>query len=130
MTRFKEALASKGALFIRAASVLLFAGGVGQAQTGQPSTMGNMPGMSGSSSSSNAKTQTSGTGTVVAVNAGQHKVTLDHGPIPAISWPAMKMEFPAAASVDLAPIKPGSKVQFTLSGANGAYTVQSISPMP
>ena len=87
-----------------------------------------MPGMSGSSSSSNAKTQASATGTVVAVNAGQHKVTLDHGPIPAISWPAMKMEFSAAPVIDLAKVKPGDKVEFSLTGSNGSYTVQSITP--
>jgi hypothetical protein len=41
-----------------------------------------------------ASTQTataSGTGTLTALNATTRKVTLDHGPIPAIKWPAMKM---------------------------------------
>ena len=40
----------------------------------------------------------SGTGTVTAVNASAKKITLDHAPIVAIDWPAMKMEFAAAPS--------------------------------
>ena len=71
-----------------------------------------------------------GTGTVTALNAANHKVTLDHGPIPAINWPPMKMEFAAAPSVDLAKLKTGDKVNFTLSGSGNTYTVQSISPTP
>ncbi len=115
---------------IAAAAALLLAGAV-QVQAAPPSTMGDMPGMSGSAGSDSAKSQTANaTGTVAAVDAGQHKVTFDHGPIPAIGWPAMHMEFPAAQSVDLSKVKPGQKVQFTLSGTKGSYTVQSITPSP
>ena len=70
----------------------------------------------------------SGTGTVVALNAAGKKVTFDHGPMPEIDWPAMKMEFPVAASVDLSKVKTGDKVKFTLTGSGNNYTVQSISP--
>src|SRR6267143_3073065 len=73
-------------------------------------------------------TVASGTGTITAVNVAGRKVTLDHGPIAAIKWPAMKMEFPAAASVDLSKVKVGDKVQFTLSGSGNDYTVQSVKP--
>ena len=90
--------------------------------------MSNMSGTGGSTRTGSANAQASASGTVVAVNPAQRRVTLDHGPIPAIGWPAMKMEFPAAASVDLAKVKPGDRVQFSLSGANGSYTVESISP--
>ena len=115
---------------LAAAVALLLAGAV-QAQAAPPSTMGDMPGMSGNAGSASAKGQTaSATGTVAAVNAGQRKVTFDHGPIPAIGWPAMHMEFPAAPSVDLTKVKPGEKVQFTLTGSKGNYTVQSITPAP
>lgn len=69
-------------------------------------------------------------GTVTALNAANHKITFDHGPIPAINWPAMKMEFAVAPSVDLAKVKTGDKVNFTLSGSGGTYTVQSITPAP
>jgi Cu/Ag efflux protein CusF len=86
--------------------------------------MKQMPGMG------NAKqaTAVSGTGTVTAVNAANRKITFDHGPIPEIKWPAMKMEFPVAPSVDLSKVKTGDKLRFTLSGSGSSYTVQSISP--
>jgi Cu/Ag efflux protein CusF len=79
---------------------------------------------------SDVKTATTATasGTVAALNAADHKITFDHGPIPAINWPAMKMEFAVAPSVDLAKVKTGDKVNFTLSGSGGTYTVQSITP--
>jgi Cu/Ag efflux protein CusF len=88
--------------------------------------MQNMPGMGAPKQA----TTVSGTGTVTAVNAANRKVTLDHGPIPAIQWPAMKMEFPTAPSVDLSKVKTGDKVQFTLSGSGSSYTVQSMNPAP
>src|SRR5258708_34647103 len=90
-----------------------------------------MPGMNDSKMSDTNKTKTAdGTGTITALNAANHKITFDHGPIPAIDWPAMKMEFAVAPSVDLAKQKTGDKVKFTLSGSGNTYTVQSISPAP
>lgn len=73
-------------------------------------------------------TTANGTGTVTAVNAKSRKVTLDHGPMPAINWPAMKMEFAVAPSIDLSKVKTGDKVNFTVSGSGSSYTVQSINP--
>ena len=69
-----------------------------------------------------------GTGTVTAMDTAKRKVTLDHGPIPEINWPAMKMEFSVAPSVDLSKVKTGDRVRFTLSGSGNSYTVQSINP--
>ena len=88
--------------------------------------MGNMP-MSKDAPKTPAKSA-SGTGTVVALNTAGKKVTLDHAPMPDIDWPAMKMEFPVAPSVDLSKVKTGDKVRFTLTGSGKNYTVQSISP--
>lgn len=42
----------------------------------------------------------------------------------------MKMEFAVAPSVDLAKVTTGDKVNFTLSGSGGTYSVQSITPAP
>jgi Cu/Ag efflux protein CusF len=68
------------------------------------------------------------TGTVQAVDAAQHKLTISHNPI-SIGWPAVVMEFAAAPSVDLNSIKPGARVNFTIQqGAGGMYEVQSLSP--
>ncbi len=97
----------------------------------QMSDMKKMPGMSDSKMSDTTKTTTAdATGTITTLNAANHKITFDHGPIPAIDWPAMKMEFAVAPSVDLAKLKTGDKVKFTLSGSGSTYTVQSISPAP
>jgi Cu/Ag efflux protein CusF len=88
--------------------------------------MQDMPGMGKAKQATTA----AGTGTVTSVNIQNRKVTLDHGPIAEINWPAMKMEFAAAPSVDLSKVKTGDKVRFTLSGSGNTYTVQSIGPAP
>jgi Cu/Ag efflux protein CusF len=130
MTSAKNAVISAPArlsaltLLIGLAPVLLSPGDL-RAQ-GMGSKMDNMPGM-GNAKKTETKTAT-GTGTVTALNAKGHKVTFDHGPMPEINWPAMKMEFPVAPSVDLSKVKTGDKVRFTLSGSGKSYTVQSISP--
>lgn len=104
--------------------------GEARAQGGQGmGNMQNMPGMGDSKAT--AATSASAVGTVETVNAEQRKIKLNHEPIPAFNWPAMSMEMTAAPSVDLSKVKPGSKVKFTLSkGADGTYTVQSLSAAP
>lgn len=98
---------------------------------GGMSDMKKMSPMNDSKMSDSKKATTANaTGTITALNAANRKVTFDHGPIPAINWPAMKMEFAVAPSVDLAKLRTGDKVNFTLSGSDGKYTVQSISPAP
>jgi len=57
-----------------------------------------------------------GTGVVKAVNAKAGTITLHHGPIPALKWPAMTMSFKASPQV-LAAAKTGKTVTFTLNGA-------------
>ncbi len=70
-----------------------------------------------------------GTGTVNSVDPAQHKVNLSHNPIPEIGWPAMTMDFPVAAAVDLKPIKPGTRVNFTIEQQpSGMYEIQTITP--
>jgi Cu/Ag efflux protein CusF len=97
----------------------------------QMSDMKKMPGMNDSKmSDTNEKKTADATGTITALNAANHKITFDHGPIPAIDWPAMTMEFAVAPSADLAKLKTGDKVKFTLSGSGNTYTVQSIRPAP
>jgi Cu(I)/Ag(I) efflux system periplasmic protein CusF len=104
-----------------AAAVLL--GQIGLAQA-QGSGMKDMPGMRAAPKA--GEVTAAGSGMVTAVDTGQHKVTLDHGPIQAIGRPAMKMTFPAAPSVDLTSVKKGDQVQFTLKGSKNSYMVQSI----
>ncbi len=110
----------------RTVAAALIAGSLAIQSGASFAQMGNMP-MSKDAPKAAAKTA-SGTGTVVALNAAGKKVTLDHGPMPDIDWPAMKMEFAVAPSVDLTKVKTGEKVRFTLTGSGKTYTVQSISP--
>jgi Cu/Ag efflux protein CusF len=71
----------------------------------------------------------SGTGTVNTVDAGRRTVTLTHGPIPAIGWPAMTMDFAVAPGADLSAVQPGAQVMFTLSkGADGVYQIDHVMP--
>ena len=68
-------------------------------------------------------------GAVTAVDAAAHKVTLSHGPIPQVGWPAMTMEFAVAPGVDLKTVTPGQRVDFTLEkGEDGLFQVQSLTP--
>ncbi|CEG10176.1 Cation efflux system protein CusF precursor [Afipia felis] len=108
-------------------AALTLQAGAASAQGG--TGMSDMKKMAPMSDAKAAKTATS-SGTVTALNVADRKITFDHGPIPAINWPAMKMEFAVAPSVDLAKVKTGDKVNFTLSGSGGTYTVQSITPTP
>ena len=64
-----------------------------------------------------------GSGTVTAIDAATGKITLDHGAIPAVGWPAMKMGFSAKPAV-LAGIAVGDKVDFevTVTGSAGEVT--------
>lgn len=69
------------------------------------------------------------TGTVNAVDAAAHKLNLSHGPIPAIGWPPMTMDFSVAPSVDLSRLRPGNRVNFSLEkDKGGMYRVQSVVP--
>jgi Cu/Ag efflux protein CusF len=115
-----------GTLLIGVAPVLLASNRVHAQGSQSMQKMDNMPGMGGAQKATTA----SGTGTVTSVDSAKRKVTLDHGPIAEIKWPAMKMEFGVAPSVDLSKVKTGDKVRFILSGSGSTYTVQSIGSAP
>ena len=51
------------------------------------------------------------TGVVKGVDAAAGTITIDHGPVEALNWPAMTMTFKAPA-VDLQSVKPGDHVRF------------------
>lgn len=66
----------------------------------------------------------SGTGTIQSV-AG-NKVTIAHGPIEGIGWPAMTMTFTAPLS--MAGVKAGTPVDFSFRQDGGAYVLTSLQP--
>lgn len=67
----------------------------------------------------------SGSGTVTAIDAAAGKITLDHGAIPAVGWPAMKMGFTAKPAL-LSGIAIGDKVEFEVTVSGGAGVVTQI----
>ena len=42
----------------------------------------------------------SGSGTINSVDAAGHKVNMTHGPVAALKWPGMTMDFPVAADIE------------------------------
>ncbi len=69
-----------------------------------------------------------GTGVIVAVDAAKGTVTIKHGPIAAIQWPAMTMAFKAEPPSLLKDIKVGERVNFRLRPAGMHSTVTAITP--
>ena len=80
-------------------------------------------GMDGMQRDSATATTASATGTVQSVDASAGTVTIDHGPVEALQWPAMTMTF-RAPDVDLAAIEKGDQVsfEFTSTGMDGTIT--------
>lgn len=64
-----------------------------------------------------------GSGTVTAIDTATGKITLDHGPITELDWPAMKMGF-AAKPEELEGIVVGDRVSFDViwDGKTGKVT--------
>lgn len=82
--------------------------------------------MTMSSSSAPAKSMTgTGEGKVVSVNASTGAITIEHGPIKEINWPAMTMGFTAKPDL-LKGVAVGDKVAFTIKGSGENYEVTAI----
>jgi Cu(I)/Ag(I) efflux system membrane fusion protein len=72
-----------------------------------------------------------GEGKVTDIDPVKGRVELDHGPIPAMKWPAMKMGFSVMDKDGLARLQKGDAVEFELRGApdrNGDYIIEKIAP--
>lgn len=66
-----------------------------------------------------------GTGTVTAIDPAKGTITLDHGDIAELSWPAMQMGFSAKPEV-LAGFKIGDKVDFEIDWDGKAGNISSL----
>ena len=67
----------------------------------------------------------SGSGKVTELNKAGGKITIEHGPIPAVGWPAMTMGFKADPKI-LSGVSVGDQVDFTLSLKGNDGTVTAI----
>ncbi len=77
------------------------------------------------SSTNVAASQThSAKGTVDTISGLE--VTISHGPVESLGWPAMTMGFTAGDPSIIAGIKPGDQVNFTFSQSAGGFGLTSI----
>lgn len=67
------------------------------------------------------------TGTVESVDEAGGKITLAHGPVEALGWPAMTMAFRATPE-QIASVKAGQKVRFEFTSEGMDATITTISP--
>ena len=51
-------------------------------------------------------------GTVKSVDADKGTVSIQHGPVPSMNWPAMTMSFKTKDKKGLQALKPGQKIEF------------------
>lgn len=70
-----------------------------------------------------------GHGTITAIDKTAGTITLNHGPIPEVKWPAMTMAFKAAPAITDA-AKVGDKVDFDLALTGSAGEVTAIAKQP
>jgi Cu(I)/Ag(I) efflux system protein CusF len=67
-----------------------------------------------------------GSGVITAIDPKAGSVTIRHGPIPGVGWPAMTMTFKATPPSLLSGIKPGDKVAFSVRVGDGDNQVTAI----
>ncbi|WP_168075644.1 copper-binding protein [Caulobacter sp. SSI4214] len=84
--------------------------------------MSKMPGMG-----MPAEAGAQGAGVVKKVDAKAGSITLQHGPIPALGWPAMTMAFKADPAL-LKTVKVGQQVTVTVKAGGAAPEVVAIQP--
>lgn len=73
-------------------------------------------------------TKASATGIVKVADAGAGKITISHGPVAALNWPAMTMAFKATPA-QLAAVRVGQKVDFEFVSKGMDGTLTSIKPL-
>lgn len=66
------------------------------------------------------------TGVVKSVDAGSGKVTLGHGPVKTLNWPAMTMTFDVKDKGLLDKLRVGQRVQVEFQGQGSSYVITSV----
>jgi len=67
-----------------------------------------------------------GVGTVEKVDPAAGTVTLAHGPVKSLNWPAMTMSFMVKDRALLEKVKPGAKVEFGFVESGKEYLITEI----
>lgn len=67
----------------------------------------------------------SATGTIESIDLAARTVTIAHGPVPELGWPAMTMTF-QASGIQLSSYAPGDRVAFDLTVTGMGATVTAL----
>ena len=68
-------------------------------------------------------------GRIAGIDAKAGVLTLDHGPVASLKWPAMSMDFKVANTALLAGLKPGSRIAFEfVERQPGEWVVTRVTP--
>ena len=88
---------------------------------------GQMQGMAMGQPAKGTKVAThQATGVVKSADAGSGKVTLEHGPVKTLNWPAMTMTFGVKDKGFLDKLRVGQRVQVEFQQQNGSYVITSV----
>ena len=85
-------------------------------------SMANMPGMNHATPAKKGQ----GTGVITAIDAKANTLTIKHGPIPAVSWPAMTMTFKANPPSLLKGLHVGEKIGFDVTTHGMAAEITEV----
>jgi len=86
--------------------------------------MSNMKGMSTAPAAKHGQ----GTGVITAIDAKAGTLTIQHGPIPGVGWPAMTMTFKAKPRALLQGLKVGQTIGFDCTVLGPAAEVTAVRP--
>lgn len=87
---------------------------------------GDMKGMDMKSEKKSKSKTHKGSGTVSKVDAGKGTVTIAHGPVESMKWPAMTMTFKVKDKKMLDKVKEGDKVDFSFVQSGKDYTLTQV----
>lgn len=96
---------------MRALPTLLVAASVLATGPALAQSMANMPGMD---HAAQATKTGKGVGVITAIDPKADKITIKHGAIPAVGWPAMTMTFRATPPTLLKDVRVGQNVEFNV----------------
>ena len=104
-------------------TAVVFGLSLGPVLAAADNNMGSMSGMDTKESAGPVQSR----GVITAINTEKRKVTLNHEPIPELSWPSMTMGFSVAPEVVLDGLSKGDTVVFILTPSGKGQQVTSIS---
>ena len=87
------------------------------------------PGMKAAAGKAALEKAHKGMGTVKGLDAQAGKISLSHGAIPSLNWPAMTMDFRVKDRAVLKGVTPGQDVEFdVVQAGQGQFIVTRIAP--